>query len=161
MALWMVIYLLHYPNYQDIIFDEIYANKGQQDVVTLGDKPSLPHTEAFISEVFRVVSPVRLGVMNKPRKNTVFRGYNIPSTVGIIACYGSALMDEKYFPDPSSFKPERFVSGGKYKHLAGFVPFGIGRRYVRWRILGYEQFVSAYYRISAEIQNTAQHRWAT
>lgn len=41
--------------------------------------------------------------------------------------------DPKYFPEPESFKPERFLDGTK-EGKDGFIPFGIGPR----KCIGYK-----------------------
>lgn len=46
----------------------------------------------------------------------------------VVSNFTSMLMDEKLFPDPYTFKPERFISDGKISLPDHYFPFGLAKR---------------------------------
>ena len=56
--------------------------------------------------------------------------HTIPEGNGLFVYHGMILMDEKHFPNPEEFKPERFIENGKFMTTRpkAYIPFGVGRR---------------------------------
>ena len=95
--------------------------------VSLAQRDDLPFTDAFISETFRIVTPITTSVPNQPLTSTTFRGYHIPKHFNTLVNIEGVHMDPSYFPEPRRFDPERFMNdNGKLKHVEQFLPFGIG-----------------------------------
>ena len=53
---WAVLYILHYPNIQHEIYEEMCNNLGPNTLPQLSDRPTLPKYQAFIQEVLRMGS---------------------------------------------------------------------------------------------------------
>jgi cytochrome P450 len=106
----MVVYLLNNPQYADDIYKETLGVEGSY--VIIKDKPNMPMTEAFINEVLRIVCPFDISGMNRPKKTTQLQGYTIPSNVDVVPYFAGVLFDEKIFPEPHKFNPERFIVNG-------------------------------------------------
>ncbi|KAF9551554.1 hypothetical protein CPC08DRAFT_755030 [Agrocybe pediades] len=114
---------------------------GSSRFPEFSDMDSLPYCTAVVKETlrWRPVAP-----LNFPRQVPVddeYRGYRVAAGPIVIqnACYAhvlhkTILHDENVYPDPLSFKPERFIKDGKWDASVGDplkVCFGAGRRQSR------------------------------
>lgn len=67
-------------------------------------------------------------------KDTTLQGYKIPKGTNILILFWSLHHNEKIFPDPYAFKPQRFLDeSGQllppgHLHRKAVLPFGAGRR---------------------------------
>ncbi len=62
-------------------------------------------------------------------EDTVFKGYKFPKGTQVYGYHGGIHKTPKVFPDPETFKPERFVDkDGKFQFHEHICYFGIGRR---------------------------------
>uniref|UniRef100_A0AC35FHJ9 Cytochrome P450 n=1 Tax=Panagrolaimus sp. PS1159 TaxID=55785 RepID=A0AC35FHJ9_9BILA len=62
-------------------------------------------------------------------KDTKIHGYNIPVDTLITHQISTVSMNEKYFPEPEKFRPERFLDkNGKFFQPPELIPFGVGKR---------------------------------
>ncbi|CAH1778837.1 unnamed protein product [Owenia fusiformis] len=127
-----ILLMLNYPDVQERLIAEIQAAIPADKSPTLADREKLPFTEAVILENFRFMSPAPLGVAHKTTCNTTLRRYKIPKDTQIWTNVWAAHHDPRYFTDPLTFKPERFLnSDGKAYKLAdvkSLFPFGVGKR---------------------------------
>ncbi|KAI0064843.1 cytochrome P450 [Artomyces pyxidatus] len=96
------------------------------------DRPNLPYIDAICKELLRwkMVTPIGIGVPHAASEDDVYDGYFIPNGE-----YGSSLSspilhDPEIYPDPHSFKPERFLtSNGRLKDDPLLTAaFGFGKR---------------------------------
>lgn len=118
--------------YQDVqrkVKEEIARNIGLDKPPQIEDKLKLPYTDAVITEVQRMwlVTPI-IG----PRRcfdDTSLENYVIPKNVPILVNVYSIHMDPEIFPEPSKFKPERFLKNGVHRpEDSNTILFGKGRR---------------------------------
>lgn len=125
---WGILFLLHNPEVQTKIQAEIDEKIGQTPVWE--DRVKLPFTWASILETQRLGSIVPLGVPHCNFEEVRISGYVIPKGTVVISNFVAMHRDEKYFPEPNKFKPERFLdSDGRVKeNLDSLVPFSIGKR---------------------------------
>ncbi|KZW01781.1 cytochrome P450 [Exidia glandulosa HHB12029] len=99
---------------------------------TFDDRVSLPLVEAIVLETFRMYPPGPLGVAHRSMKADQYKGIYIPAGTTILANSWAILRDETSYPDPHSFKPERFLAADG--SLDRTIPdpripvFGFGRR---------------------------------
>jgi cytochrome P450 len=93
-------------------------------------KDELPRVEAFILETQRVANLVPLNVPHTSNEDFVFKGYIFPKSAIVFGVLDSVLNDPEIFPEPSKFKPERFLDKngkclGEEKDKS--IPFSIGK----------------------------------
>ena len=99
------------------------------------------YTSAFTLESFRIVSLAHHSVPHYANVDIPIGDYIIPKGAGIFPSLVSAMYDPSHFPDPHSFKPERFLdTDGKYKHNDHVIPFGVGKRYCLGQTLAEKEF---------------------
>ncbi|KZP02374.1 cytochrome P450, partial [Athelia psychrophila] len=104
---------------------------GPGHLPTFGDQELLPYFSAIMSECFRweVVAPS--GLPHMLTADDEYKGYVIPKGTIIIANAHQILHDESVYPDPYTFKPERFLKDGKIDQSVmnpTIAAFGFGRR---------------------------------
>ncbi|XP_030004967.1 cytochrome P450 2U1 isoform X1 [Sphaeramia orbicularis] len=128
-VLWVLFYMVLYPDIQDKVQAEIDKVVGKHQVPSMTHKGSLPFTEATIMEVQRLTVVVPLAIPHMTSETSKFRGYSIPKGTVIIPNLWSVHRDPTVWDDPDSFNPSRFLdSEGKLLRKECFMPFGIGRR---------------------------------
>ncbi|KAF8808763.1 cytochrome P450 [Phlegmacium glaucopus] len=96
------------------------------------DMEDLPYLSALVKEVLRWQPVTPYGnVPHRTTEDDVYEGYHIPN--GSIVIYNSWVMlyNEVEYPDPSAFKPERFLKDGQLDSNIrdpAEIVFGFGRR---------------------------------
>ncbi|CAH1778843.1 unnamed protein product [Owenia fusiformis] len=114
-----ILLMLNYPDVQERIIAEIQGAIHADKLPTLADREKLPFTEAVILENFRFMSPVPLCIAHKTTCDTSLGQYKLPKDTEIWTNVWGAQHDPRYFTDPLTFKPERFLDGdGKAYKLA-------------------------------------------
>ncbi|KXN92808.1 O-methylsterigmatocystin oxidoreductase [Leucoagaricus sp. SymC.cos] len=96
------------------------------------DQESLPYVTAVMKETLRWQPPNPQAVPHLNTEDDTYMGYHIPKGSIVIPNVWAMSRDEKRFPEPEQFQPERFLtSDGKLNPKANdpfdFV-FGFGRR---------------------------------
>ncbi|KAF8960427.1 cytochrome P450 [Flammula alnicola] len=99
------------------------------------DEKDLPYLSALVKEILRwqPATPIgmRLTNPNVETEDDVYEGYHIPKDALVIGNVWAMLHDEDDYPEPSSFKPERFLQDGKLDPSVrdpALIAFGFGRR---------------------------------
>ncbi|CAB1327322.1 unnamed protein product, partial [Coregonus sp. 'balchen'] len=122
-VLWMMLYMVVYPDIQERVQAEIDAVVGPDRVPSLTDKGSLPFTEATIMEVQRMTVVVPLAIPHMASETTEFRGYTIPKGTVIIPNLWSVHRDSTVWEEPDDFNPSRFLDDqGKLLRKEWFIP---------------------------------------
>ena len=89
-----VVMLIHHPDKQEKVHDEIFDVTEGKDLVTLSDKESLPYTEAFLNEVWRFCN-----ILPMPTKQTSaslkLDHYEIPAGTDVLTNIYSVHMDTR------------------------------------------------------------------
>ena len=126
---WLVIYLVQYPQIQTKLHHELDHVIGNDRMITLDDKSSLNYVNAVVAETQRFCNLVPVNIFHKITKDIEIGGYKFPKDTTITHQISTVLMDERYFPEPESFKPERFLDkNGKFFQPPELMPFGVGKR---------------------------------
>ncbi|CCM06848.1 uncharacterized protein FIBRA_09153 [Fibroporia radiculosa] len=103
---------------------------GKTRLPTFDDRERLPYLQCVISEVFRwgVATPV--GVPHRSTEDDEYNGWHIPKGTMVIANAWAMLRDERVYPEPERFNPDRFLAGeGRAPQADPRGPlFGFGRR---------------------------------
>ncbi|XP_059152535.1 cytochrome P450 2J6-like [Physella acuta] len=127
--LWSLYFVLHNPQIQDKIYQEIKEYIGLDRVPNMSDKPQLKYLNAFIMEAQRMGNLVPFGITHVCAHDTVLKGFTIPEGAQVIPNLDAVLKDEKIWGDPENFRPERFLDEqGNLIKREEFIPFSIGRR---------------------------------
>lgn len=97
---------------------------------TLADLPRLLYTEMVIKESMRLFPPA-WGIGRLAIHDIELNGYRIPAGTNVFLMQWITHRDERFFPDPERFNPERWrddpIRRGRLPRFAYF-PFGAGPR---------------------------------
>jgi cytochrome P450 len=97
-------------------------------VPSLADMPKLPYTENIIHEALRLYPPGWM-VGREAIERTELGGYPVPKGTTIFMTSYAIHRDARWFDDPESFEPDRWV-GGLVQRIPryAYFPFGGGPR---------------------------------
>uniref|UniRef100_A0AAV2MAS0 Steroid 21-hydroxylase n=1 Tax=Knipowitschia caucasica TaxID=637954 RepID=A0AAV2MAS0_KNICA len=122
---WTIAFLLHRPEVQSRVHEELSVVLDGQDP-KYSDRHKFPALNALVQEVLRLRPVAPLAVPHRAIRDSSIAGYFIPKNTVIIPNLFGAHHDPAVWPDPYSFRPERFLEGqGSTRAL---VPFGGGAR---------------------------------
>ena len=83
----------------------------------------LPYCFAVVKESMRLMPAVTTAIPRVAKRDTVLLGYNVKEGTMISLDMAVAHFDEKHWPEPYEFRPERFLDG---KPKMAYFPFGWG-----------------------------------
>ncbi|KAK3766166.1 hypothetical protein RRG08_025167 [Elysia crispata] len=127
--LWFYLYMVHYPNIQDKIYEEIERETGGSRLPCVADKSKMNFLHATILEVQRISTVVPLSLLHRVSKECTVRGYTIPKDTMVIPHLDAVHFDEQIWGDPHTFRPERFLNDkGDVIQPEQFVVYSLGRR---------------------------------
>ncbi|KAL4064485.1 cytochrome P450 [Scleroderma citrinum] len=116
-----------YPEVQTKAQEEIDHVVGRDRLPDFGDQRNLPYVECVLLETLRWC-PILPEVPHLTRMDDVFDGMYIPKATTVLLNIWAMSHDEIHFPDPSTFKPERYLtSEGKVAEDTSSPIFDIGR----------------------------------
>ncbi|RUS78502.1 hypothetical protein EGW08_013749 [Elysia chlorotica] len=135
---WCVLFILHSPDVQSKIHDELDFKVGQGRPLTIEDQARLPYLGAVIKETQRLASTVPFSLLHKTREEITLGKFVIPEGTILIPNLDSVLHDpEIWGSDAEKFNPERFLDkDGALIHREEFIPFSIGPRVCLGEALG-------------------------
>ena len=110
---------------------EIDTLLGSERLPTFADQEHLPYLSAVLKECLRWQVGVSLAIPHLVTEDDEYKGYLIPKGAIIMANSWQILNDPEAYPDPSMFKPERFLKGRKIDSSVrdpSIAAFGYGRR---------------------------------
>jgi len=127
---WGLLYMLMHPDIQRKVQREIDDVVGRQRLPSVNDRLQMPYTEATLLEVSRRATIVTTNLVHSTMEDIDFEGFHIPKGTTIYTNLWGVHHDEKLFPDPFSFRPERFINERDQfvKHEA-VIPFSLGKRF--------------------------------
>ncbi|MEE6485953.1 hypothetical protein FKM82_014463 [Ascaphus truei] len=128
---WIIAYLLHYPEVQRKIQEELDMKVGLGRHPVISDRRSLPYLEATISEVLRIRPVSPLLIPHVALRDSSIGEYTIPKEARVVINLWSLHHDEKEWADPEVFNPDRFLDeDGNHVHSPSpsYLPFGAGIR---------------------------------
>lgn len=124
---WAIMFVTAYPEVQKRVHEEIDRVVGTGRLPRLCDRCDMPYTQAVIMESMRLGTIVPLGVPHVAARDTTISGYTIPEGTMLMPNIWSVHHDEKYWKDPETFNPDRFLSPeGKLVQRPELIPFGTG-----------------------------------
>ncbi|KAF8262577.1 cytochrome P450 [Lactarius quietus] len=98
---------------------------GVNRLPDFGDETSLPYVSALVKEVMRWHPVAPIAVPHRLVTDDVYEGYLLPAGSMVIGNAWAVLHDEAVFPEPSQFRPERFLDPNVKLPEA---VYGFGRR---------------------------------
>lgn len=132
-----ILYLSAYPDVQQRAYEEIDRVVGKSRSPTFGDWNQLPYIRAIGKEILRIRPLASMGIPHYATADVNYKGYIIPKNSIIAISQYAMHYDPALFPDPETFKPERYL---KHPHGAAVYAaapdpydrdhwdFGAGRR---------------------------------
>jgi len=98
---------------------------GVDRLPDFGDETSLPYVSALVKEVMRWHPVTPIAVPHRLVTDDIYEGYFLPAGSMVIGNAWAVLHDESVFPEPSQFRPERFLDPNVKLPEA---VYGFGRR---------------------------------
>ncbi|KAI0066611.1 cytochrome P450 [Artomyces pyxidatus] len=124
--------LVLHPEVQTRAQAEVDAATGGKRLPTFEDRPQMPYVDAVCKELLRWNLVAPSAVPHAAMEEDTYNGYYIPKGAIIIANLWAILHDPIIYPDPDSFKPNRFlpIDGVAKEEAISTLnaAFGIGRR---------------------------------
>nr|XP_036670805.1 probable cytochrome P450 4d20 [Drosophila suzukii] len=120
--------IARHPNVQERIYEELQQVLGEDPhaPVTQSQLQDLKYLDCVIKETLRMYPPVP-AIGRHTHKELKIGNKTIPPNTSIYLVLYFAHRDPDYFPDPLSFKPERFLDGKEESHENfAYVPFSAG-----------------------------------
>jgi cytochrome P450 len=110
---------------------EIIDVVGEDRNPELYDVKNMPYLQAVLCEVLRISAAVPF-IGTSAVRDTTIAGYHIPKGTLVALNLARVHRDEREWPEPDVFKPERFLDSEKefvgWTKLHGFMPYGLGGR---------------------------------
>ncbi|KAF8995974.1 cytochrome P450 [Cyathus striatus] len=124
--------LMNHPEVLRKAQQEIDTVVGSERLPSFEDRPNLPYLECVLNETYRWGVPVPLSLPHRLMEDDVYNGMLIPKGSLVFGNIWAMLRNEEIFPEPDSFKPERYLekvdaATAKMMHPRSYV-FGFGRR---------------------------------
>jgi cytochrome P450 len=124
---WAFLLLDRNPDARGRLEAELAAVLGSEPA-SPEDLPVLPYTQAIVNETLRLYPPAYVTGREAIRDTTI-RGTRIPKGHIVLISMYTTHRDQRFFPDPDVFRPERWLDGlEKRLSRAAYIPFGLGSR---------------------------------
>ncbi|KAK7420803.1 hypothetical protein QQX98_002607 [Neonectria punicea] len=126
-----------YPEVQRKAQEEIDRVVGQDRLPTLSDRDNLPYLDAVVKEALRWHPVAPMALPHASSQADEIDGYAIPKGAMLLPNVWHFTHDPAVYPEPMTFKPERFLA--TESHVPETDPhkfvFGFGRRICPGRVL--------------------------
>ncbi|KAK7018233.1 cytochrome P450 [Favolaschia claudopus] len=125
-----ILAMIRFPEVQRKAQAVIDSHTEGKFLPTFADEPSLPYITAVAKESMRWENVAPLILPHLLTEEDEYRGYRLPAGSLVFGNAWAILHDEKMYPDPHNFKPERFLLDGKINPVirSPDTVFGFGRR---------------------------------
>ncbi|KAF8015573.1 hypothetical protein BT93_H1173 [Corymbia citriodora subsp. variegata] len=112
---------------------ELDTHVGKSRHVEESDVKNLTYLQAIIKETMRLYPPAPIiNLRNSMEECTFSTGFRIPTGTRLLLNYWKIQRDERVWPNPNKFEPERFLTTHENVDVRGqnfeLIPFGAGRR---------------------------------
>ncbi|KAL6484501.1 hypothetical protein MHYP_G00065460 [Metynnis hypsauchen] len=127
--LWALYLLSRDPEKQDTLYQEVASTIKGDRIPTAEDINNMPYLKAVIKETLRMYPVVPLNARLFTVSDTIIGGHYFPKETTFVLHHYAISQDEKVFPEPRAFKPERWLRDGRVRpNPFGSIPFGFGVR---------------------------------
>jgi len=113
----IVKYLAAYPDAQRKAHAELDKIIGTTRSPKFADEDNLPYIRAIVKEVLRLRPATNIGIPHFTTADVIYKGHVIPAGTVVAVQQYSISMDERRWPEPQAFKPERYLA---YPQKAGY-----------------------------------------
>jgi cytochrome P450 len=106
---------------------EVFNRRGSIDEIGLNE---MEYLKLVIKEILRLHTPAPLLLPRECRESCEINGYGIPLKTKVLVNAWAIGRDSRYWSEPESFNPERFIDSSVDFKGTNFeyIPFGAGRR---------------------------------
>ncbi|KAK8687242.1 hypothetical protein V6N13_086068 [Hibiscus sabdariffa] len=130
---WALSLLLNNPGVLKKAQDELDKHVGKHRALEESDIKNLPYLQAIIKETLRLYPPGPvIGLRSATEDCILSTGHRVPSGTRLLINAWKIQRDERIWPNPLNFQPERFLTTNKDMDFQGqtfeLIPFGSGRR---------------------------------
>ncbi|XP_057709467.1 sterol 26-hydroxylase, mitochondrial [Corythoichthys intestinalis] len=126
---WTLYLLSRCPQVQEKLYKEVSELKTVDGTPSTEEVTQMPYLRAVIKEALRMYPVVPLNARVMAEKSVVIGGYEFSKNTVFTFCHYAISHDEETFPEPFTFKPERWLRDGRERpNPFGSIPFGFGVR---------------------------------
>ncbi|ESQ37088.1 hypothetical protein EUTSA_v10002489mg [Eutrema salsugineum] len=127
---WAVSLLLNNPTALKSAQEEIDNSVGKSRWVEESDLQNLKYLQAIVKETHRLYPPAPLTGIREASEACNLGGYRVEKGTRLLINIWKLHRDPKMWPDPKTFKPERFMEEKSQCQKSNFeyIPFSSGRR---------------------------------
>jgi len=104
---WTIAYLVHHPQRQTEIQDQLDEVVGRDRMPGLDDRRHLPLVQATIMEVLRLANIAEAALSYYTLKDTSLAGYRVPKNTVVFVNLMNVHLDPNCWENPNSFNPRR------------------------------------------------------
>jgi cytochrome P450 len=135
--------LLSNPSCLSKLRTELDAVIESNEVVVAYDKVRhLPYLRACLDEALRLLPPSTFGLPRRtPSEGAPILGDFVPGDTSVSISAWVAHRDEKVFPEPEKYRPERWLGDDARELQAAFITFSTGARGCIGRNISYCKFI--------------------
>ncbi|KAF7978428.1 hypothetical protein HWV62_600 [Athelia sp. TMB] len=126
-----ILAMVCFPEVQAKAQAELDAVLGAETLPTFDDESSLPYLTAVVKECLRWEVTMPFAIPHTLTEDDEYRGYHFKKGSLVIPNSWAVLNDKAVYPEPSKFKPERFLKDGELDPTVQdpeLAAFGYGRR---------------------------------
>ncbi|XP_071114569.1 probable cytochrome P450 12e1, mitochondrial [Haliotis cracherodii] len=121
------------PDKQQKLYEQILSVLGPSGPLTGDALSKMPYMSACLKESFRLTFPIVSGTQRYLPEDIILQGHRIPKGTSLIMMNQETAKNEKYFPAPESYLPERWLRDSEGKRAtpippSALLPFGFGPR---------------------------------
>ena len=99
----LILHLVHQPQIQKNLHEEIDRVIGKDEVITMAHHPKLPYFNACLHEIQRVATLLPMNIQHRMTEDGEVLGYKIPKGTIVIPQFESVHKDANVFPGKLKF----------------------------------------------------------
>nr|XP_020477305.1 sterol 26-hydroxylase, mitochondrial-like [Monopterus albus] len=126
---WTLYLLSKNPEIQETLYKEVSTFIPADQIPSAEEITRMQYLRAVINEVLRMYPVVPLTARIITEKDVTISGYQFTKKTTFAFCHYAISHDEDTFPEPFTFRPERWLRDGRERpYPFGSIPFGFGVR---------------------------------
>ncbi|KAI4805086.1 hypothetical protein KUCAC02_009719 [Chaenocephalus aceratus] len=126
---WTLYLLSRNPHTQDRLYEEVSTMVPAKQIPSAAEVTRMPYLKAVIREALRMYPVVPVNARIIVEKSVAIGGYTFPKKTTFTLHHYAISHDEETFPEPFTFKPERWLRDGHVRpNPFASIPFGFGVR---------------------------------